>query len=126
MKRLIIVSLLATLTLSAKADLITAADPQGLPLASSMMTTFGALIAYGGVAGASLVVTTIGAPSISNKNACKEIALRARSDIQEYNLTGELSTVLSSFVNEYKKNHQDASTEDALTALESDADAQLN
>jgi hypothetical protein len=68
-----------------------------------------------------IFATTVVASSanlLMDNTWAKELVVRAKSDIQAYNVGGEVSPLLESFINEMQKENPDLSTEDIISSIE--------
>lgn len=78
------------------------------------------LMVYGGTAGMLLISSLMSSAALDGMMPHKELVALVKSDIQIYNLTGELSVTLESIVKANKEADSSLSTDDILFALEND------
>lgn len=120
MKKLLALSLLATLSLSnvAKADFNLA---DGISSGAATVVSIVVNPAAGSVLYLKLVVADLATVSslalTAGAAARKEIADKIKADVNEYNLSGELSPMLNEIVQAAQKSNADLSTEDVLSNI---------
>lgn len=117
MKKLLIIALTTLLSFSAYSTVITLSADADLK-ASTLMAGSSALLIYGGTLGAGLVLTTFSAAALDGATAQKALIAQVKSDIQEYNLGGEISPLLASIINEAKEENSTLTIEDIVFNLE--------
>ncbi len=131
MKKLITLSVLATISLSTivnASEMITGADAAtstgaGAVVSYAVNPSAGTIVYFGLRAAETLgLLASIGggASSVatSNANVKKEIADKVKADIQDFNLNGELSPILSDIVKTVRATNDELSTEDILSNLD--------
>lgn len=123
MKNLLVISVLAALTLS-NVVLASDADLKIITIAGASSLTGYPALGFATLSQAYLMgyvndASNAASASTSGKNQKKmELDYLIKSNIQEYNLSGELSPVLAEIVSATKDSNPELSTEDILTNLE--------